>query len=132
MKIKIEQSSLLLKKVELLYFDIEELFYQLDETKKFELTPLVAKKLYNILTIYNDIKTELIKTYQICILQKNIEYDPLTPMFSLIIDALTLVQSLYHGLLNDNIDIETLTLLDNIMSRIQRTILFFHYFKFVL
>jgi len=132
MRVELKQDSALLEKVETLYFNLEELFYEFAETKIFELTPQVVKKLYYILTLYNDVKTELTKTYKIDILPRNIEYVPLTPMFSLIIDALTLVQSLYQELLNDNIDIETLFVLDNTMSRIQRTILFFHYFHFAL
>ena len=132
MRVELKQDSALLEKVETLYFNLEELFYEFAETKIFELTPQVVKKLYYILTLYNDVKTELTKTYKIDILPRNIEYVPLTPIFSLIIDALTLVQSLYQELLNDNIDIETLFVLDNTMSRIQRTILFFHYFHFAL
>jgi len=132
MRVELKQDSALLEKVETLYFNLEELFYEFAETKIFELTPQVVKKLYYILTLYNDVKTELTKTYKIDILPRNIEYVPLTPIFSLIIDALTLVQSFYQELLNDNIDIETLFVLDNTMSRIQRTILFFHYFNFVI
>jgi len=133
MNIKIEQDSQILEKIESLYFNIEQLFYELDETKKFELTPYIAKRLYDILAKYNDVKTELIKTYNEKTISRNIKYDQLTPMFHLIIDALTLSQSLYHELLlNNSVDIETMFVLDNVMSRIQRTILFFHYFNFVL
>jgi len=131
MRTKMELDRALLEKAEALYFNLEELFYELAEIKKFELTPYVTKRLYDILMKYNNMKTELAKTYQIEIKSRTTKYDPLVPMFHLIIDALTLVQSLYHELLNGNIDIETLSVLDNIMSRIQRTILFFHYFRFV-
>ena len=127
-----ELDRVLLEKVEALYFDIEELFYELAEIKKFEPTPYITKRLYDILTKYNNVKTELAKTYRIENTSRNVKYDPLEPMLSLIICALTLVQSLYQELLNGNIDMETLFVLDNIMSRIQRTILFFHYFNFVI
>jgi len=132
MRTKMELDRALLEKVETLYFNLEELFYELAETKKFELTPYVTKRLYDILMKYNNMKTELAKTYQVEIKPRTTKYDPLVPMFHLIIDALTLVQSLYQELLNGDIDIETLSVLDNIMSRIQRTILFFHYFNFVI
>ena len=132
MKTKTEQDKQLLEKVEFLYFSLEELFYELSETKKFELTPYVTKRLYDILMKYNNVKTELTKTYQVDVKSRTIKYDPLVPMFHLIIDALTLVQSFHQELLNGNIDIETIFVLDNIMSRIQRTILFFHYFNFVI
>jgi len=132
MTTKMELDRVLLEKVEALYFNLEELFYELAETKKFELTPYVTKRLYDILMKYNNVKTELAKTYKIENISRTIKYDPLEPMLSLIIDALTLVQSLHQELLNGNIDMETLFVLDNIMSRIQRTILFFHYFHFIL
>jgi hypothetical protein len=132
MRAKIEQNKQLLEKVEFLYFSLEELFYELAEAKKFELTPYVTKRLYDILMKYNNVKTELTKTYQVDVKSRTIKYDPLVPMFHLIIDALTLVQSFHQELLNGNIDIETIFVLDNIMSRIQRTILFFHYFNFVI
>ena len=125
-----EQNISLIEKVDNLYFNLEELFHELDETKKFELTPQVTKRLYNIITLYNDLKTELTKTYKIDLPRKTKD-DPLTTMFSLIVDALTLVRSLYHGILNNSIDAETLSTLDNIMSRIERTILFSYYFKFI-
>ena len=127
-----KENKLLLEKVDALYFSLEELFYNLVGHKKFSITPYVAKRMYSILAKYNDVKTELIKTYQIEKQSRIIKYDPLEPMFNLIIDALTLTQTLYQELLNENIDVETLFVLDNIMSRIQRTILFFHYFKFVI
>jgi len=127
-----EQNTLLIEKVENLYCSLEDLFYELAETKKFELTPYTTKRLYDILMKYNDVKIELTKTYNIESLSRTIKYDLLTSMFSLIIDALTLVFSLYHELLDGDIDVETLFVLDNIISRIQRTILFFQYFNFVL
>jgi len=127
-----KENKLLLEKVDALYFSLEELFYNLVGHKKISLTPYVAKRMYSILAKYNDVKTELIKTYQIEKQSRIIKYDPLEPMFNLIIDALTLTQTLYQELLNENIDVETLFVLDNIMSRIQRTMLFFHYFKFVI
>ena len=126
-----ELDRVLLEKVEALYFNLEELFYELAETKN-ELTPYVTKRLYDIVLKYNNAKTELAKTYKLENISRDIKYDPLEPMLSLIIDALTLVRSLYQELLNGNIDIETLFVLDNTMSRIQRTILFFHYFHFAL
>jgi len=132
MKTEIEQSNILLEKMELLYFSLEDLFYELDETKKIELTQQVTKKLYDILSLYKDFKIEFTKTYNIEILLRDTKYDPLEPMFNLIIDASILAYSIYQELLNDNIDKETLFILDNIMSRIQRTILFFHYFRFVI
>jgi len=131
MRRKIDQNILLRDRVGVLYFNLEELFHELAESKKFELTPQVTKKLYDILTLYNELKIELIKTHKVEI-PTNTKDDPLTPIFSLIIDALTLVRSLYHGLLNNSINVETLFILDNIMSRIQRTILFFNYFNFVM
>ena len=126
-----ELDRVLLEKVEALYFNLEELFYELAETKN-ELTPYVTKRLYDIVLKYNNAKTELAKTYKLENISRDIKYDPLEPMLSLIIDALTLVRSLYQELLNGNIDMETLFVLDNTMSRIQRTILFFHYFNFVI
>jgi len=126
-----ELDRVLLEKVEALYFNLEELFYELAETKN-ELTPYVTKRLYDIVLKYNNAKTELAKTYKLENISRDIKYDPLEPMLSLIIDALTLVRSLYQELLNGNIDMETLFVLDNTMSRIQRTILFFHYFHFAL
>jgi hypothetical protein len=117
-----ELDKVLLEKVDALYFDLEELFYELAETKKFELTPYITKRLYDILLKYNNVKTELAKTYKIENIPRTVKYDPLEPMLSLIIDALTLVQSFYYKLLNGNIDMETLFAIDNIMSRIQRTI----------
>ena len=133
MKVEIEQNSLLQEKLGELYFSLEELFYEFVEIKKFELTPQVVRRLYNILSLYNDIKTELANAYKIDLQKEDSKYDPLTPIFNLIIEAITLVQSLYYNLLNNNvIDIETLSVLKNIMSRIQRTILFFHYFNFVI
>jgi len=128
---KMELDRVLLEKVEALYFNLEELFYELAETKN-ELTPYVTKRLYDIVLKYNNAKTELAKTYKLENISRDIKYDPLEPMLSLIIDALTLVRSLYQELLNGNIDMETLFVLDNTMSRIQRTILFFHYFHFAL
>ena len=126
-----ELDRVLLEKVEALYFNLEELFYELAETKN-ELTPYVTKRLYDIVLKYNNAKTELAKTYKLENISRDIKYDPLEPMLSLIIDALTLVRSLYQELLNGNVDMETLFVLDNTMSRIQRTILFFHYFHFAL
>jgi hypothetical protein len=128
----IEQNKQLLEAVELLYFTLEDLFYELAETKNFELTPYVVKRLYDILTKYNNVKTELEKTYQIEHISRTTKCDPLISMFHLIIDALTMVQLFYQEILNGKIDMETLFVLDNIMSRIQRTILFFHYFNFAI
>jgi len=34
MKTEVEQSNILLRKMELLYFSLEDLFYELEETKK--------------------------------------------------------------------------------------------------
>ena len=48
MTTKMELDRVLLEKVEALYFNLEELFYELAETKKFELTPYVTKRLYDI------------------------------------------------------------------------------------
>ena len=127
-----ESDRVLLDKVGDLYFNLEELFYELAETKKFKLTPYITKRLYDILMKYNNVKTELAKTYKIENISSTVKYDQLEPILSLIINALTLVQSLYQELLNGNIDIETLFVLDNLMSKIQRTILFSHYFHFVL
>jgi len=134
MKIKIEQNKQLLDKVDALHFDLEVLFYDLSETKKFELTPQVTKKLYEILTKYKEFKTELIETYKVEIIPRSVKvkYDPLSPMFSLITEALTLSQSIHHGMLSNNLDMETISSLDNIMDRIERTILFYHYFNFIL
>jgi|GEM_PF-1877203 len=132
MTTKMESDRVLLDKVGDLYFNLEELFYELAETKKFELTPYITKRLYDILMKYNNVKTELAKTYKIENISSTVKYDQLEPILSLIINALTLVQSLYQELLNGNIDIETLFVLDNLMSKIQRTILFSHYFHFVL
>jgi len=48
MKTKMELDRVLLEKVEALYFNLEELFYELADTKKFELTSYVTKRLYDI------------------------------------------------------------------------------------
>jgi len=134
MKINIEQNKSLLDKAEALHFDLEVLFYDLFETNKLELTLQVTKKLYEILTKYKEFKTEIIETYKVEIMPRSIKvkYDPLSPMFSLITEALTLSQSIHHGLLSNSLDMETISSLDDIMSRIERTILFYHYFNFML
>jgi len=131
---KMEQNKQLLEKVELLYFSLEELFYESAETNKFELTQQVTKKLYEILTKYKEFKTELVETYKVEIMPRSvkIKYDPLSPMFTLIAEALTLVQSIHHGLLSNNLDMETISVFDDIMSRIERTILFYRYFNIIL
>jgi len=132
MRIDALRNISLIEKLGKLYLTIEELFHELSETKKFELTPQFVRKLYDALTLYNDMKTELTNTYGVN-LQENTKYDPLEPMFHLIIDSLMLVQSLYYELLlSENTDVSTLFVLDNIMSRIQRTILFYHYFHFTI
>jgi hypothetical protein len=51
MKVEIEQNSLLQEKLGELYFSLEELFYEFAEIKKFELTPQVVRRLYNILSL---------------------------------------------------------------------------------
>ncbi|MFP3257162.1 MAG: hypothetical protein RXO36_05135 [Candidatus Nanopusillus acidilobi] len=91
--------------------------------------------MHDILTLYKDFKTELTKVCQVETYQldqpRNSKDDPLTPVFSLITDALILVRSLYQELLNGDIDTETMFILDNIMSRIERTILFSYYFNYI-
>jgi len=94
----------------------------------------VTKRLYDILTKYKEFKTELIETYKVEIMPRSVKvkYDQLSPMFTLITEALTMAQSIHHGLLSNSLDVETMSAFDDIMSRIERTILFSHYFNIIL
>jgi len=100
--------------------------------KPFELTPYIVRKLNNMLMLYNDTKTELMKTYPIESLHRSMEHDSPASIYSFLIDAIILMQLLCLEIVKGNIDIETLSLLDKTMNKIQGTLLFFYYFNLVI